>query len=285
MTAALKEQLTEDGDALVIEAAAALAKTIELSSAAEVAAAAEAALSPKQRKALEKERKQQAKEEAKAAKAVAKAAAKEAAKEAAKDKGAVEVAVEVGDDGSVSTETEEMSLSKLHVVCVATEVKPELKLLYSSALDLGAKMAVLGLGAPWRGLASKIDLLKEYLAEVPPTDLVLFVDAYDVLLLADAKLMIKRFNTLKAPVVFSAEYTCAPDKGLSLLYAHNTTMQFSYVNSGSYIGYVSNVRTMLDEVQRDIAVHHTLNGADQVRLPLKSPPLFRDSPPLNLART
>jgi len=261
MSAALQQRLTEDGDALLAEAKAELAKTIELESAEEIAAAAEEALSSKERTALKKKQKQAAK----AAKVAAAKEQKSAAEVSAGGSTGLAEMAEVGEVDEVDRASS-LSLAKLHVVCVATEIKPELKLLYGSALDLGVKMSVLGLGAPWRGLASKIALLKEYLADVPSTDLVLFVDAYDVLLLADAKHMIQRFLALKAPVVFSAEYTCAPDKGLSLLYAHNTTMQFSYVNSGSYIGYVSNVQVMLDEVQRDIAVHHTMNGADQYRL-------------------
>ena len=43
------------------------------------------------------------------------------------------------------------NLADVHMVAVATALKPELKLLYSSALALGVRMKVLGLGAPWRG--------------------------------------------------------------------------------------------------------------------------------------
>ena len=161
------------------------------------------------------------------------------------------------------------NLADVHMVAVATALKPELKLLYSSALALGVRMKVLGLGAPWRGLASKVELLQEYLSKVADDDLVLFIDAYDVLLLADADKLIHRFLALNARVVFSAEYTCAPDKGLSLLYANVTSTRatpFTYVNSGSYIGYVADVRTMLQEVQDDILTHHTFHGADRFRL-------------------
>lgn len=163
------------------------------------------------------------------------------------------------------------SPAQLHVVAVATELKDELKLLYSSALALGHEMAILGLGAPWRGLGSKIDLLQDHLRDKPADDVVLFVDAYDVLLLADTRHVVPLFESFNSSLVFSAELSCAPDGGLKLLYnsiaaAESKSGPFSFVNSGSYIGRVGNIQAMLDEVQKDIALHHTINGADPHRL-------------------
>lgn len=158
---------------------------------------------------------------------------------------------------------------QLHVVAVATELKDELKLLYSSALALGHRMAILGLGAPWRGLGSKVDLLSGFLENKPADDVVLFIDAYDVLLLSDSADILSRFETYGASLVFSAEVSCAPDAGLKLLYnstAPASPGPFAFANSGSYMGRVSDVKAMLDEVVLDIATHHTVQGADPFRL-------------------
>ena len=162
-------------------------------------------------------------------------------------------------DVTVFQRHNESAPPKLHVVVVATELKDELKLLHATATALGWELTILGLGEPWRGLGSKVQLLDEYLSDAAGnvedanTDIVLFLDAYDVLLLRDAggfdhsaplgaegdkpkpkpassdngKGLIERFLSMGgadgrpwngASIVFSAEKTCAPDKGLELLY-------------------------------------------------------------------
>ena len=192
--------------------------------------------------------------------------------------------------GKLSSSTEEMKATppKLHVVVVATELKYELKLLHATATALGWPLSILGLGKPWRGLGSKVQLLDEFLSDTSGNvkdaskELVLFVDAYDVLLLESAgdtsNGLVERFLKIGdtegqswngASIVFSAEKTCAPDKGLELLYPSTepeVDKPFTFVNSGSYIGRVDAVRRMLAEVQADIAEHHTINGADPFRL-------------------
>ena len=157
----------------------------------------------------------------------------------------------------------------LHVVCVASSWRPELDRLQVSVERVGLRLKVLGLGQPWRGLGSKITLLRDHIADLANEDLLLFVDAYDVLLLSNAKEMARTFvDNVEAQtpgtVLFGAELNAAPDAALRLVYPMTAT-PFRFLNSGTYLGRVRDVEAMLRAVQADLDAHHIAFGADPLR--------------------
>lgn len=141
---------------------------------------------------------------------------------------------------------------------------------------LGWDLVVLGSNSTWAGLGSKLRLLQEWLASTPgvrPDDVLLFVDAYDVLALPTAgHQLFQRFETVfrHAPIVMSGETGCAPDPAARLLYPYaskaDSRPPLPYVNSGGYLGFVGAVRAMLLEVTADIERHHSLHGASATQL-------------------
>ena len=162
----------------------------------------------------------------------------------------------------------------LRVVSVSSSRRLELDRLAASARRVGATLEVLGLGEPWRGLGSKVDLLRAYLADpdrdVRDGDLLLFLDAYDVLLLPPARDLPAKFAALEVDepgaVVFNSELACAPDGALRLAYPRLAPGEpFHFLNSGVYLGRVRDVRAMLDAVAADVAAHHVAFGADPFR--------------------
>jgi tetratricopeptide (TPR) repeat protein len=162
----------------------------------------------------------------------------------------------------------------LRVVSVSSSRRLELDRLAASARRVGATLEVLGLGEPWRGLGSKVDLLRAYLADpdrnIRDGDLLLFLDAYDVLLLPPARDLPAKFAALEidepGAVVFNSELACAPDGALRLAYPRLAPGEpFHFLNSGVYLGRVRDVRAMLDAVAADVAAHHVAFGADPFR--------------------
>ncbi|CAM9123311.1 unnamed protein product [Chrysoparadoxa australica] len=109
----------------------------------------------------------------------------------------------------------------------------------------------------------KITLLQDYLKDVEGNDMILFVDAYDVVLLAGAATIVDEFLRMKSQVVIGAEVESAPDPGLDAVYEARGLLQgpLPFVNSGTYIGYAHAVGAMLDEILLDLEQHHCLNGA------------------------
>ena len=160
----------------------------------------------------------------------------------------------------------------LRVVCVASSERAELTRLRASVKRLGAELTVLGLGQPWRGLGSKVALLAAHLdvSGAAADDLILFLDAYDVLLLPAAAQLRERFTGLErekqGAVVFNSEVNCAPDPSMRLLYGRPADgAPFRFLNSGIYLGRARDVRSMLAVVAADVEAHHASLGADPYR--------------------
>jgi hypothetical protein len=102
---------------------------------------------------------------------------------------------------------------RLRVVTVASNLgDPRLVYATSSAQHFGLEITVLGAGrkAWWpEGLGLKINLVREYARSLAnDEDVILVIDAYDVVVLADASDILRRFDTFeKGSVIFNGE-TC-----------------------------------------------------------------------------
>lgn len=126
----------------------------------------------------------------------------------------------------------------------------------------------------WKGLESKITLLYDYLlydylkSAVPEDDVILFIDAFDVMLLPSASKILQawreNFNTHK--IVIGAEKQCA-HKSLELVYFKKEGEEaFKCVNSGTYMGTARNVKMMLEDITIDIKDKYAFNGASEMEL-------------------
>jgi hypothetical protein len=85
---------------------------------------------------------------------------------------------------------------------------------------------------PWTGYYDKIRCMKNAIKDLPPTDLICFMDAYDVIITADPDEIVAKFKEFGADLVFSAELNCWPEK-YKTYYPHTTTR---FLNSGTYMG-------------------------------------------------
>ncbi|CAM9462541.1 unnamed protein product [Phaeothamnion confervicola] len=148
------------------------------------------------------------------------------------------------------------------LLTVASHSKPQLELLRRSAAAAGMDLRVDGLGDPWRGLGSKVVYVRDALKGVDDNTVVLFLDAFDTLVLPAATALVQRFLWIGADLVFGAELACAPDVGMRLLYPGHLTAANTYLNSGTYVGRASDVRRMLDEVAEDLHRNHAAFGGD-----------------------
>ena len=134
----------------------------------------------------------------------------------------------------------------LHHIIVATQQKPGLDLLLTSARAMGYHSIVLGrndtrpLGHWDKKFGLKLMLVRDALAGLPPNDWVLFTDAYDVLLMRPAFDFVEALEAREAadhlhPLIFNAETYEWPDAGKPY-----TTKRFRlpFLNSGVYAGRV-----------------------------------------------
>ena len=163
------------------------------------------------------------------------------------------------------------------VVTVATEDGLPLRQLRATVESAGYLLVVLGLGKVYTNPGFKLDQVARFLdgriggsgggsdggggggggggangggawPVLEDDTLILFVDAYDVLLLPPAKTeLLARFASLNSPLVVSAENTCWPDVAVSLVWPPRPSSSsssgtgdislYQFANTGGYMGY------------------------------------------------
>lgn len=136
-----------------------------------------------------------------------------------------------------------------------------------SAIRHDYRLVILGWRVPWTGLSQKLQAAYEYASSLPPGDLLLFTDAFDVLFTGGPTEIIRQFLLHNSSLLFSAECGCWPHimerKGRACFYEYPTApTPYRYLNSGSWIGTALAAAAMLSEVIR-LAGNDFRNANDQ----------------------
>ena len=74
-----------------------------------------------------------------------------------------------------------------------------------SAIRSEHDLVILGWGSPWKGLSQKLEASYFYADSLPPDDLLLFTDAFDVLLVDKPDKISEQFDKMNTTLLFSAE--------------------------------------------------------------------------------
>ena len=144
----------------------------------------------------------------------------------------------------------------VHVLTCGTDRK-QCTMLYDSAARFNIYVTNIGNNKEWRGTdmsgpggGQKLNNLKEYLKDIPDTDVVLFTDAYDVIYGDNLGSILSRWHSMEARIVFGAEATCWPDAALSTKFSEDHGL-YCYLNSGTFIGEVGEIKRLLDDEIKD----------------------------------
>jgi hypothetical protein len=155
----------------------------------------------------------------------------------------------------------------LHVFTYSTS-EEKARYLFESAEIHGLSIQNLAKTKEWTCLRDKLIAMLNELKTLPDNDIVCFVDAYDLLVNADASKIIETFKSTNCKVLFGAETILFPDTFKDKEYPQSPTL-FRYLNAGCYIGYVSAIRNILDneniqENDQDYLNHYYVDhGKDQ----------------------
>lgn len=148
----------------------------------------------------------------------------------------------------------------MRYVTVATKPHKNLDRLLERAMKYGWSVEVLGMGdkrlQEWgKGFGVKIECLQRFLHTVPPEELVLFTDAYDILPCDAAEEVQRRYQLLGAPpVLFAAEANCHPDKERSREYPPlRPAALYRYLNSGAFLGRAGVLKQLMESAPYKIA--------------------------------
>lgn len=151
----------------------------------------------------------------------------------------------------------------LKVVTMVDQVTDRMSVLQESCERYDLDLVVLQRN-PWINNAFKLRLLVDYLnnPSLDPEDLILVVDAYDVVITRSPDQLISRFKELGSDIVFSAEANYYfREKDLELYYwiyyPRNGSSVFHFLNSGSFMGSVKSLKSLLNTVSQVYAIDFT----------------------------
>ncbi len=137
----------------------------------------------------------------------------------------------------------------LHICTVASHPTTTLAQLSDSCRANGIHLDVLGIGQPYKGNGQKLSYLKRYVEQLPEGDVVMFVDAYDTLVLADKKTIIAKFLAHDCHCIVGGETCFCPQHKIHYRdLVPDAPTKFKYLNSGTIIGYAGFIKDMLQQI-------------------------------------
>lgn len=154
------------------------------------------------------------------------------------------------------------SAEQLHVCTVASRSHPNLEKLIASCEQNKIQLEILGMGQPYGSNMDKLRFMRSYCEQLPDDDMILFVDAFDMLILADQDEIASRFLSLNVPMLMAAEILCWPLKG-SAKFHTRTASPFKYINTGGYIGWVKAIKRWLNAFDEILLSGTSDQGAAQ----------------------
>ena len=106
----------------------------------------------------------------------------------------------------------------------------------------------------------KIPMMINEIKYIPDTDIICFVDGYDVLANSIKDEILQKFLDFKHDIVLSTELYCYPNKYKTEMdKLQKYTTNYKYINSGGYIGYKNSIYKLLSWSSN----YDKYNGSDQ----------------------
>jgi GR25 family glycosyltransferase involved in LPS biosynthesis len=147
---------------------------------------------------------------------------------------------------------------KINVLTVGTDLT-KCKKLYKSLKKFNIQCKNLGDNIVWNGGdmtsiggGQKLNLLKKHIKNLDDNDLILFTDAYDVFYNDNLETILERFESFNCKILFAAEKNCWPDNTIASKFP-NQKEPYKYLNSGCFIGKVSELKKLLKDNIQDNA--------------------------------
>ena len=135
---------------------------------------------------------------------------------------------------------------------------------YYSILEKSCKkhnieLITLGLGQKWKGFHMKFELWYKYLNKLDDKEIIMLNDAYDVIILQDANIILKRFKKYKKKILFCSQRGYLPRLAFN-------KFKKNVIASGSIIGEVKYIKKLIKLIYKYKKVWKKLKFDDQIIL-------------------
>ncbi len=149
----------------------------------------------------------------------------------------------------------------IHPITIGTDESKTTKII-ASGIQNGIKFKNIGAGVEWNGGSmkstgggQKINLIREYIKELPDHDVLFFCDGYDTFVVSELDEIIRRYLDFSHSIVFASERICWPNEELATQIIKTnkgikpyTDTPYKYLNSGLFVGTVKELRSILQDV-------------------------------------
>ncbi|MCC4242778.1 glycosyltransferase domain-containing protein [Stappia indica] len=130
----------------------------------------------------------------------------------------------------------------------------------ASLARFGVTPDIVWTGKPYPGHLAAMRMLRAHLARLPADELVVYTDAFDVVLIRDPEELAARYRAFASPIVLSTEpgFTWKLPRRLAASRAYppagGKSGMYRYLNSGGYVGTAGALAAMLGELDYASAV-------------------------------
>ena len=137
----------------------------------------------------------------------------------------------------------------VYLITVATHSEGYYKALKEGAERGGFELITLGWGEKWKGFTWKFVLVKEILKKLNPNDIVIFIDAFDVLCVDSKENVLRKFLDMNTGILLGRDQTNIRKSMLTDIRKKEFGLCKGYViNSGAYMGYVKYMKMLFDSI-------------------------------------
>lgn len=134
-----------------------------------------------------------------------------------------------------------------HLVTVATHSQSYFPSLQKSCERNRMALQVLGWNTPWKGFLYKYELMLEYVQNIPPHDIVMYIDAFDVVILSGQQEIVEKYKRLgDGKIVFG----CVPKRSAIAKWFHDIVFGPCDLNSGVFVGRAHAMKELLQKAMR-----------------------------------
>lgn len=138
----------------------------------------------------------------------------------------------------------------MKIVTVATHSDGYMPILRESCERHGLELIVLGWGEKWQGFTWRQQLVQEYLRQVDPQEVIVFIDAYDVFALQPESVILKRFEQFDSDLVISSEFETSVFARYSARTMYGAPCNGHNLNAGMYMGYAWTLQHFFADLQQ-----------------------------------
>ena len=140
-------------------------------------------------------------------------------------------------------------MTNVYLITIATHSEGYYKALKEGAEKGGFKFVTLGWGKKWEGFSWKIILVKDFIKTLNPNDVVIIIDAFDMICTDTKENVLNKFLSMNTGILFSRDQTNVENNMLNDIRKKEFGTCKNYViNAGAYMGYVKYIKVLYDSI-------------------------------------